>query len=107
MESDYKKHLDEFVLCIDKQRYYDAHDILEKLWYPRRFDKDDETLLLKGFINAAVSLELIKRGRIEAGKRVWSNYLKYKPLLHKISSPYLNQYYIISRHVENIQNSLI
>ncbi|SFV58693.1 hypothetical protein MNB_SM-5-18 [hydrothermal vent metagenome] len=57
-------------------------------------------MLLKGFINAAVSFELRKRGRILQSKKVWCNYLKYRQLLFKVDSPYLNEYYQLSRKVE-------
>ncbi len=77
MKSEY---LDEFLLCLDEYRFYDAHEALEHLWFPRRFDEDDETKLLKGYINAAVSFELIQRGRKESAKKVYNIYLKYKHL---------------------------
>ena len=75
MQSRHKELLDEFSLCIDEKRYYDAHEALEKLWYPRRFEEDNEVKLLKGFINGAVSLELYKRGKITQSKNVHKTYL--------------------------------
>lgn len=94
--------LDEFVLCLDEARYYDAHEALEEIWFPRRFEYSDEMLLLKGFINAAVSFELKKKSKIPQSKRVWKNYLKYRPLLYKVTSPYNNNYHAISRYIEQI-----
>ena len=61
-------------------RYYDAHEDIESLWYPRRFEDNDEVRFWKGCINAAVSFELIRRGRPEASLRAWGNWLKYRPL---------------------------
>ncbi|MFT5835773.1 MAG: hypothetical protein ACI9RG_000666 [Sulfurimonas sp.] len=98
------KHLDKFIKCLDEQRYFDAHETLEEIWFPRRFEDDDEMKLLKGFINAAVSFELRKRGRADASERVWKNYIKYKPLLDKINSPYLDRYHFIAKHIENIKS---
>ena len=101
----YSKHeelLHEFVLCIDEQRYYDAHEALEKIWYPRRFEDDSEVKLLKGFINAAVSFELIKRDREKPSKTAWRNYLKYRPLLYKVNSPFLNEYHSLARKIEKL-----
>jgi len=99
-----KSKLDEFVKCLDKKQYFNAHEVIEEIWYPRRFEDNDEMRLLKGFINSAVCFELRKRGKESQSQRVWKNYLKYKPLLYKIDSPYLNQYHIISQHVEKIFN---
>ena len=97
------KHLDEFVKCLEEERFYDAHEALEEIWFPRRFEDDDEMKLLKGFINASVSFELRKRGRPEASEKVWKNYLKYRKLLYTIDSPFLNQYNYITRYIETLK----
>lgn len=98
------KYLNEFVKCLDEQRFYDAHESIEVLWFPKRFENCDETKLLKGFINAAVSFELKKRGKEESSKKVWKNYLKYRPLLYKIDSKHLNKYHKIARYIEHIKH---
>lgn len=77
---------------LSEGRYYDAHNDLEHLWYPRRFEKDDEVLLWKGFISAAVSFELIKRGRKEASEKAWETYLKYSPLVESVVTPHKELY---------------
>ena len=105
MYSIHEELLNEFTLCIEERRYYDAHEALEKIWYPRRFEEESEVKLLKGFINAAVSFELVKRGREKPSKKAWMNYLKYRPLLYKIDSPFLNQYHSLARKIESIKNS--
>jgi hypothetical protein len=98
--------LDSFLNSLNEQRFYDAHEDLEELWFPKRFEDDDEIRLLKGFINAAVSFELIKRGRPNPSKKAWANYLKYKTLLNTINSPYKQKYKDISLHVEQIHSDL-
>ena len=98
-----RKHLQNFMLCLKEERFYDAHEALEAAWFPRRFEDDKEVKLLKGFINAAVSFELIKRGREKQSKKVWANYLKYRPFLFEIDSKYQNNYYQLSRLIETIQ----
>ncbi len=100
----YQEYLDEFTLCLDEKRYYDAHEAIEAIWYRRRFEDCDEMRLLKGFINSAVSFELQKRHKNSQSKRVWKNYLKYRPLLYKVNSPYLNKYHAMARHIETINN---
>jgi len=92
--------LNEFIKCLQEDRFYDAHEALEEIWFPKRFEENNEMKLLKGFINASVSFELIKRGKIDASKKVWKNYLKYRPLLYKVNSIYLNKYHFIARYLE-------
>ena len=94
--------IEEFKSCIEKESYYEAHEVLEALWFPRRFENVHEVQLLKGFINAAVSFELKKRGRIAQSKRVWRNYLKYRQLLLRLETPHLNIYYQLSRYLESL-----
>ena len=98
--------LKNFIVSLDEYRFYDAHEDLEELWFPRRFEEDDEVKLLKGFINAAVSFELIKKGKLEASKKVWKNYLKYIPLLQIIDSKHKEMYKKIALHVEEIKTKL-
>lgn len=71
------KKIEEFKQLILAIEYYKAHEVLEELWFPIRKTKTDYCLVLKGFINAAVSLELFKRGKIEQSKNVYKTYLKY------------------------------
>ncbi len=99
------KQLEEFTVCLQQERYYDAHEALEVLWFTRRFEESAEVKLLKGLINAAVSFELIKRERILQSKKVWANYLKYRQNLYKINAPYLNEYYKLTRYVEEINKN--
>lgn len=103
--SKHEELLEEYITCIKEARYYDAHEALEKIWYPRRFEDNDEMNLLKGFINASVSFELIKRGREKQSNKVWATYLKYRPLLYKVKSPYLNKYHSTARYIENLKNN--
>lgn len=90
-----------FVRSIDEGRYYDAHEDLEHLWFPRRFEQHDEIKLWKGFINAAVCFELIKRGRSEASRRAWETYLKYLPLLETLVAPHKELYGKIAVLIHN------
>ena len=62
---------------INEKMYYEAHEVLEELWFPIRKDRDEYALILKGFINAAVSLELFKRDKIEQSKKIYKVYNKY------------------------------
>jgi hypothetical protein len=107
MINSHSQLLDKSLAEINENRFYDAHETLESIWYPLRFDDSNEIKLIKGLINAVVSLELSKRGKEDASIEVWKNYLKYRPLLYKVSSPNLNRYHTIARRVENIKNKII
>jgi DUF309 family protein family protein len=102
-EQEQNKLLEDFIYCLNTKRYYDAHEVLETIWFPRRFEDNDEMRLLKGFINASVSFELERKNRVDASKKVWETYLKYIPLLHKIDSPHLNKYHSIAKEIEKIK----
>ena len=94
------KQLNDFTLALDERRFYDAHEVLEKIWFPNRFVDSNEIKLLKGFINAAVSFELIKKGRPIPAQKAWMTYLKYRQLLFKTTSKKLNIYYKISLYID-------
>lgn len=100
------KATNEFILALDEERYFEAHEVLEELWFHKRFEQSNEIKLLKGFINAAVSFELIKRGRLLASQNVWKNYLKYRQLIFKLDSKQQNIYYQISLHIERKRKTL-
>jgi hypothetical protein len=101
------KYIDKFIVCINETRYFDAHEALEEIWFPRRFEDDAEMKLIKGFINAAVSFELIKRGRPNPSKKVWKNYEKYIILLDSFESPYNGRYRELSQFLEQKREQLV
>ena len=101
-EQEHAQLLEDFLYCLSIKEYYDAHEVLELIWFPRRFEDNDEMRLLKGFINASVSFELERRNRVDASKKVWETYLKYRPLLNKLDSPHINRYHFIAKEIEKI-----
>ncbi|MGB6018073.1 MAG: DUF309 domain-containing protein [Sulfurimonadaceae bacterium] len=103
MSEDYTENLDRFVQCLDEERFYDAHEALEEVWFPRRFEDDQEMKLLKGFINAAVSFELTKRGRPNPATKAWGNYEKYRPLLEAFKSMNTPSYKRLALRVEHMR----
>jgi hypothetical protein len=62
---------------IEKEEFFDAHEVLEEIWHPMRKSNHPDSDIIRGFINAAVSLELKKRGRNNYLK-VWNTYEKHK-----------------------------
>ncbi len=95
-----KNRITKYLKLLDEERFYDAHEVLEEYWYPKRFEECDEVKLVKGLINAAVSFELVKKGRLQASKKVWRNYLKYRSLLYKVVSKDYNEYHRAVRAVD-------
>lgn len=89
-----------FVQSLKEERYYDAHEDLEALWFPRRFEQDDEVKLWKGFINAAVCFELIKKGRLEPSQTPWKTYLKYVTLLEELETEHKQLYVTMVYFIE-------
>ena len=92
--------IESFLHLLQQKRFFDAHEILEEVWFPRRFEKNNEVKLLKGFINASVSFELAKRGKMKQSAKVWRNYLKYRSLLYKTASPHYNLYHKTVRKID-------
>ena len=86
-----------FIERIEAGEYYEAHEVLEEVWFPRRFEDDDEVRLLKGFINASVAFELVKKGRMAPARRTWQVYLKYRPLLGTLETPERSRYEAVER----------
>jgi len=68
-----------FKYLINNHLFYEAHEILEEYWHTIRKTDNPYKNVYRGFINAAVSLELKKRGR-KNYKKVWLTYEKYKYL---------------------------
>ncbi|MGK0256045.1 MAG: hypothetical protein ACI81I_000654 [Arcobacteraceae bacterium] len=69
--------IEKFTNLINEKLYYEAHEALEKVWFPIRKNRDDYCLLLKGFINAAVSFELYKRNKFKQSEKIYLAYAKY------------------------------
>lgn len=97
---------DAFVKSLQEERYYDAHEDLEALWFPRRFEEDDEVKLWKGFINAAVCFELIKKGRIKPAETPWKTYLKYVALLDVLGPEHKHIYVTMVQLIQKQRGKL-
>ncbi len=95
--------LQQFHKLLKEEQFFEAHEVLEEVWFPKRFEKDVNIDILKGFINAAVSFELLKRERVKQSKKVWRNYLKYRTLLYKTSPHYRNDFYQMIRFLDSLR----
>ncbi len=68
---------------LDRGEYFEAHEVLEGIWYPMRKSRDDLANLLRGLINAAVAFEHLKRdkpGAQERARKVMRSFDRYAPL---------------------------
>jgi hypothetical protein len=95
-----------YLRSLEEERYYDAHEDLEALWFPRRFESDDEVKLWKGFINAAVCFELIKLGRPKPSQTAWNTYIKYVALLDTLESEHNALYVTMVQSIQNKRGEL-
>ena len=85
MNYDLEGALKAYLVLLDKEEYFEAHEVLEEAWHPLR--KADHPLknLVKALINGAVSFEHLKRNRDEAGRKarkVMESYERHKGLYH-------------------------
>jgi hypothetical protein len=79
-----QKALLQLIDNIENRKFYEAHEDLETYWHTIR--KTDEPLrnLIKGFINGATAFELVRRGKVDAGHRVWNAHVKWRGrLMHE------------------------
>ncbi len=109
METEYERitqACEAFVISIESERYYDAHEDLEAIWFPCRFEGNDEVKLWKGFINAAVCFELIQKGRPKPSEVAWKTYLKYRALLGTFETDHYEIYVRIVQLIEKKRGDL-
>ena len=73
-----EKALIQLMVNLENRKFYEAHEDLEQYWHTIR--KTDEPLrnLIKGFINGATAFELVRRGKPDAGHRVWKAHVKWR-----------------------------
>jgi len=94
--------IDRYKSLILEHKFFEAHEALEEFWFPRRKSKTREVLIVKGFINAAVSFELYKRKRQLNAKRVWQTYKKFSALIKETDKDFLE----LKEFIKNFATSL-
>ncbi len=101
-----EKQILDFIHCLKEERFYDAHESLELLWFPLRKNPANEVNLLRGYINASVSFELYKRGRISSSEKVWKNFKKYQGLVDIVSFEHQVFYKNAQTQILKIRNKI-
>ena len=77
MNEDLEGALKAYLKLLEVEEYFEAHEVMEEAWHPLRLKKHPLANLTKGFINAAIGLEHIKRNRKNVdikAKRVMESY---------------------------------
>ena len=91
MNDDLEGALKEYINLLDKEAYFEAHEVLEEAWHPLRLKKDPLANLAKGIINGAIAFEHIKRNRTNVqnkAKKVIASYERHKYLCVKMIRHY-------------------
>jgi predicted metal-dependent hydrolase len=77
-------HYSGYFACFNQQLYYEAHDVLEALWLPRRHLEDGN--FYKGLIQLAGAFVHLKKGRLKPASNLFAlaeaNLLRYPPVHH-------------------------
>jgi len=91
----------EYKELILSHKFFEAHEVLEEFWFPRRKSKTRDVLIIKGFINAAVAFELKKRGRINNSKKIFNVYLKFSKLIKEDDKEFIDLKIFIDNFAKN------
>ena len=65
-----------YIDFLQNELFYEAHEALEEIWFDLRFETCNDVRLVRAYINAAVSFELVKRGREKSGLKPWGFFQK-------------------------------
>jgi len=83
MNEDLEGAIKEYLRLLEKEEYFEAHEVMEEAWHPLRLKEHPLANLAKGYINAAITFEHIKRDRKnvkEKAKKVLTSYERHKHL---------------------------
>jgi len=69
MNEDLEGAIKVYLDLLERQEYFEAHEVMEEAWHPLRLKEHPLANLAKGFINAAIGFEHIKRNRKNAHKK--------------------------------------
>ena len=94
-----KQGLHTFIRLLNQERYWEAHETLERLWFPIRKSKRPQVTPLKLLINGAVILELQRRGRPDAAGRVLCAFSRKRRLLYRYNGVEAGMVRLAHRHL--------
>ena len=71
-----QKSIKEFVFLMKSERYFEAHEVLERVWV--KISKNDPKRdFYKGLIQSAAAFHLIKKNSLNGGFRLLKSSLRY------------------------------
>ena len=75
--------LEKFMEVVEEEDFVEGHEVLEDTWRAWKNDPAtrQESYILKGLINGATALALVRLGRPSSAHKVWETYEKYRPLI--------------------------
>lgn len=83
MNDDLEGALKMYMSLLDKEEYFEAHEVMEEAWHPLRLKKHPFANLVKGLINGAITFEHVQRNREnvkDRAQRVIASYERHKHL---------------------------
>ena len=104
-----KTAIDRFLFAIENGYFVEAHELLEDDWnmYKKQWQKEN-ALVLKGLINGATALALFhKKKRPQGYEKVWLTFIKYIPLLDKVSFEEKEKFYKAKKILEELNKEII
>ena len=104
-----KTAIDRFIFAIENGYFVEAHELLENDWnYYKKQGELNKSLVLKGLINGATALALFHiKKRPESYQKVWPAFIKYIPLLDKVSFEEKEKFYKAKKILEELNKEII
>ncbi len=66
-----------YLELLEKEAYFDAHEVLEEAWHPLRKGNHPLKNLVKGLINGAICFEHIKRNKTDSKRKALTTLKSY------------------------------
>jgi len=70
--------LKNYLILLEKELYFEAHEVLEEAWHPLRQSNHPLKNLVKGLINGAICFEHLKRKRTDSMRKALTTLKSYE-----------------------------
>jgi predicted metal-dependent hydrolase len=78
LNDDLEGALREYIALLKREEYFEAHEVLEEAWHSLRLKKHSLASFVRGYINAAIAFEHLKRDRKNAEKKALKTLSAYE-----------------------------
>ena len=102
MNHDLEGALREYLALLDREEFFEAHEVLEEAWHPLRLSGHPLSNLVKGLINGAITFEHIKRNRKNMPAKAQKVILSYERYKH-MSTPQIEYALLFDRSCQKIE----